>query len=194
MSDVLAMVVSAPTRMSSWWRARSTPAKVGIVAGAALGAGLVTWGIVRLTRPKPVRDISDGCNDFAFANQAEVEEAILPLLHAARAKYGSVDPFYVTTKFLKKYAPQCRSYPEEARNVGEAELYVQAFVKVVKVMEGERMLSPDQRQYFLEMVSVWGKTQGLSEQQLPVWGKQGGAEPIPATPGNTGEEPYVPQP
>jgi hypothetical protein len=181
--------------VGSWWRARSTPAKVGIVTGAVVGAGLVTWGIVRLTRPKPVRDISEGCNDFSFANQAEVEEAILPLLRAARTRHGPIDPFYVTTRFLKRYAPDCRSYPEEARNVGEAELYVQSFVKVVAVMEGERMLSPDQRKYFLEMVSVWGRMQGLSEQQLPAPGKEGGMEPTPASPAEPqAEEPYVPQP
>jgi hypothetical protein len=159
-----------------WWRARSTPEKVGIVAGGIVGVSLITWGIVRLSRPTPVRDISEGCNDFAFSNKAEVEQAILPLLKEARSQHGTVDPFSVTTKFLKRYATQCRSYPEESRNVGEAELYVQSFVKVVDVMKGERMLSPDQRMYFLEMVSVWGRMQGLGDRQLPVIPQTEGSE------------------
>lgn len=178
MPETLAPTGPAPMRIGEWWRARSTPAKVGIGVGVAASGILITWGVIRLARPKPVRDISEGCNDFAFSNRAEVEEAILPLLRDARARHGHVDPFYVTTKFLKRYAPQCRSYPEEARNVGEADLYVQSFVKVVDVMEGERMLSPDQRKYFEEMVSVWGRMQGLSDQQLPAaTQKEGGLEP-----------------
>jgi len=195
MPDTANTLMQAPSAAAAWWRARSTPVKVGIVTGGVVCAALTTWGIFRLMRPDPVRDISEGCNDFAFANQAEVEEAILPLLRSARSAQGSVDPFYVTTRFLKRYAPQCRSYPEEARNVGEAELYVQSFVKVVDVMEGERMLSPDQREYFLEMVAVWGRMQGLGAQQLPNLGKEGGMQSEPAWPSNgPSDGPYPPQP
>lgn len=158
-----------PARIGAfgWWGRQSTWTKVGLVTGGAMFTGLAVWGIRRLMQPDPIQDISEGCNDFAFANQAEVEEAIIPMLRSARTRTGSIDPFYVTTMFLKRYAPDCRSYPEEARNVGEADLYVQAFVRVVNAMEGERMLSPDQREYFLQMVSVWGRAQGLTDRQLP---------------------------
>lgn len=152
----------------NWWGRQSTLKKVAIVGGGVAGASLLVWGIYRLSRDEPIRDISEGCNDFSFASQAEVEQTILPILRQARHGSGSVDPFYATTIFLKKYAPECRSYPEEARNVGEAELYVQAFVHVVNTMKGQRMLSPDQERFFLEMVSVWGRAQGLADSQLPV--------------------------
>ncbi len=167
-----------------WWGRQSTIRKVGVVAGGVAFTGLTVWGIHRLMRADPIRDISEGCNDFAFANQAEVEEAIIPMLRSARTRTGSIDPFYVTTKFLKKFASECRSYPEEARNVGEADLYVQAFTKVVGAMEGERMLSPDQKEYFLQMVSVWGRAQGLTDAQLPV--SQTSASGAPAGPGPGG--------
>jgi hypothetical protein len=173
-------VAPLTTRAFGWWTNRSNLGKAGIVAGGVVGASLLTWGIIRLSRPDPIRDIAEGCNDFAFANQAEVEKAILPMLRNAQARAGIIDPFSVTTAFLKRYAPDCRSYPEEARNVGEADLYVQTFVKVVQVMEGERMLSPDQKLYFWEMVSVWGRNQGLTETQLPAPqapGEQGGVQP-----------------
>ena len=163
--EAVAVVGGAPL---GWWTRQSTPKKVAIVAGSVAGVSLAVWGIRRMLAPEPIRDISDGCNDFAFANEAEVEETIIPLLKSARTRTGHIDPFYVTTRFLRKFAPDCRSYPEEARNVGEALLYVQSFVKVVNTMEGERMLSPDQKGYFLGMVSVWGRTQGLSAEELPV--------------------------
>lgn len=158
--------LAIPSRMT-WWARQSTGMKIGVVAGGVAGVSLIAWGIHWLTKPTPVRDISEGCNDFAFANKEEVDEAILPLIKSARSGTGLVDPFYVTTLFLKKYAPECRSYPEEARNVGEALLYVQAFTKVVENMNGQRMISADQMSYFFEMVSVWGKSQGLAESQLP---------------------------
>lgn len=162
--EAVAVVGPAPL---GWWTRQSTPKKVAVVAGSVAAVGLTIWGIRRMLAPEPIRDISDGCNDFAFANEAEVEETIIPLLRSARTRTGGIDPFYVTTRFLRKFAPDCRSYPEEARNVGEAALYVQSFVKVVNTMEGERMLSPDQKQYFLQMVSVWGRTQGLAPDELP---------------------------
>lgn len=150
-----------------WWGDMPTPLKAGVVGGAVAGVGLLAWGIHWLMRPKPIKDISEGCNEFAFATATEVDEAILPLVKSARSSSGNVDPFYVTTQFLKRHAPQCRSYPEEARNVGEASLYVQAFEKVVALMNGQKMISPDQMAYFYEMVSVWGRSQGLSAAQLP---------------------------
>ncbi len=150
-----------------WWERQSGMKKAAIVGGGIAGISLAIWGVRRLTRVEPIKDISEGCNDFGWANQAEIEEAVLPLLRSARTRTGTIDPFYVTTRFLKKYAPDCRSYPEEARNVGEAQMYVEAFVNVVNTMEGERMLSPDQKGYFLQMVSVWGRNQGLTDEQLP---------------------------
>lgn len=150
-----------------WWHDMPTELKVVTVGGAVAGVSLVAWGIHWLMRPKPIKDISENCNEFTFATETEVNEAILPLLKSARSSSGNVDPFYVTTLFLKQYASKCRSYPEEARNVGEAQMYVQAFSKVVALMQGQKMISPDQVQYFYEMVAVWGRSQGLSPSQLP---------------------------
>lgn len=192
MSEALANPEGNLPATAGWWGRQSTVKKVALVGGGVVGTGLVVWGIRALTRPNPVHDISDGCNDFAFANQAEVEEVIIPMLKNARRMTGNIDPFYVTTRFLKKYASECRSYPEEARNVGEADLYVQAFVKVVNAMEGERMLSPDQKLYFLQMVSVWGRAQGLVDAQLPAvqtTADQGGGGPSHGPGGVTGIPP-----
>jgi hypothetical protein len=116
--------------------------------------------------PDPFTTVSDQCNDFALADRQQINDAIFPLVRAA-ARDGAVDPFAVTTEFVRKYASHCRSYPETTRNPGEAKLYVQSFDQVLRVMQEQQLLSEDQRGYFLEMVSVWGKSQGLAVADLP---------------------------
>lgn len=148
------------------WAALSTPKKAAVVTGGVVTVVGVAMLVRYVTRPNPIPTVTPQCNDFAFADRTEVAAAILPIIHAA-AEEGAVDPFAVTTRFLRAHAPACRSYPEEARNPGEAKLYVQAFSEVMRVMQEQKLVSPDQRTYFLEMVAVWGKSQGLAQQDLP---------------------------
>lgn len=150
----------------NFWQRAPTWKKAAYVAGGVAAVG-GTWMVIRWARrPKPFASLSPQCNDFALADRNEINAAIRPLVESA-AQHGPVDPFFVTTQFLQRYAPACHSYPDPARNPGEAQLYVQAFAEVIRIMEEQRLLSPEQRAYFLEMVSVWGKSQGVSDAALP---------------------------
>lgn len=150
----------------AWWASQSTARKVAYVGGGVAGVTVLALGIRWLVRPDPFTKVSDQCNDFALGDRQEINDAIVPLVRSA-ASDGAVDPFAVTTEFIRKYASHCRSYPEKTRNPGEAKLYVESFGQVLRVMEELQLLSHDQRGYFLEMVSVWGKSQGLGPADLP---------------------------
>jgi len=150
----------------SWWTAQSTGRKVAYVGGSVAGVTALVLAVRWAMTPDPFTSVSEQCNDFALGDRQEINEAIVPLVRSA-ARGGAVDPFAVTTEFVKRYASHCRSYPETTRNPGEAKLYVESFAQVLRVMGDEQLLTDAQRGYFLEMVSVWGKSQGLAEADLP---------------------------
>lgn len=152
--------------MPSFWQQAPTWKK-GLYVGAGVAAVasvamLVRWAM----RPTPIQSVSPQCNDFALGNRQEINQAIEPLVRDA-SRHGAPDPFSITREFLVTYAPHCRSFPEAVRNPGEAELYVASFLEVVRVMEEQALLSPEQKAYFYEMVSVWGKSQGVPASALP---------------------------
>jgi len=152
--------------LRSWWGAQSTGRKVAYVGGSVAGVTALVLVVRWAMTPDPFTKVSDQCNDFALADREEINQAIFPLVRSA-ARDGAVDPFAVTTEFVKRYASHCRSYPETTRNPGEAKLYVESFAQVLRVMEEQQLLTAAQRGYFLEMVSVWGKSQGLADSDLP---------------------------
>ncbi len=155
------------TPFERWWYHR-TPVERGLAIGAAaLAVTVPTVMVIRWLRtPAPFSQVSPQCNDFALATKEEIDRAIRPQVQA-EARRGAVDPFSITTEFIRRYAPQCRAYPETVRNPGEAQLYVTSFTEVMRIMQEERLVSPEQKGYFLEMVSVWGQSQGLPESALP---------------------------
>lgn len=155
-----------PNPMPSFWQ-RAPTWKKGVYVGGAVAAVAGTVLLVQwVVRPKPFESISPQCNDFSLGNRREINSAIEPLVRDA-ARHGAPEPFTITREFLSTYAPSCRSYPEQVRNPGEAQLYVTAFMEVIRVMEEQALLSPEQKAYFYEMVSVWGKSQGLPSSVLP---------------------------
>jgi hypothetical protein len=144
----------------NFWTRASTGRKVAYVAGGVAGVTAVTMLVRWAMRPDPFSTVSPQCNDFAFGDRGEINDAIRPMVRAA-ARKGAVDPFAVASDFVRRYT-DCHSYPQNARNPGEAELYVSSFGEVLRVMEEEQLLSPEQKTYFSEMVAVWGRAQGLS--------------------------------
>ena len=160
-------------RVQQWWHAR-TPLQRRLMIGGATVAVLVPTVIVvrRIMRPNPITNVTDQGNDVALGPREEIDEALRGPIRAT-ARRGAVNPFEITSDFVKRYAPNCRRFPEAARNPGEARLYVESFVQVVRIMVEDQLISDAQRNYFLEMVSVWGKSQGLTASQLP--------SPVPQT-------------
>jgi hypothetical protein len=158
--------VHNPGQLRDWWGQQSTARKVAYVGGGALAVTSVVLGVRWLMKPDPFTKVSDQCNDFALGDRQEINDAIVPLVRSA-ASDGPVDPFAVTTEFIRRYASHCNSYPAKTRNPGEAKLYVESFAQVLRVMEELQLVSHEQRGYFLEMVSVWGKSQGLGPADLP---------------------------
>lgn len=155
-----------PGGLRVWWASQSTGRKVAYVAAPVVGVTALVLVARWAMKPDPFQSVSDQCNDFALANRQEINDAIAPLVRSA-AREGAVDPFAVTTQFVRRYADHCRSYPETTRNPGEARLYVESFAQVLRIMEEQQLISAPQKGYFLEMVSVWGKSQGLSDAELP---------------------------
>lgn len=163
---------NAAPRQAYWferpWAQQPTAVKAAVVGTGVVAAGAAVFGVYRfITKPRPFTSVADQCNDFAFGDREEINDALNPMVRSA-ANRGAVDPFAVTTAFVQKYAPQCRTWPEPVRNPGEAKLFLQSFLEVLRVMEEQQLLSADQKAYFLEMVSVWGKFQGIPLIELPV--------------------------
>lgn len=170
-----------PRRRNPWppafWQRASTPRKVAYVGGSVLAVAGVIWAVRWATKVRPFANVSDQCNDFSLADREEINEALTPMIRKA-ASHGAVDPFGVTTEFVRRYAANCRTYPDTVRNPGEAKLYLRSFEEVLRIMADMQLVSPQQRAYFLEMVAVWAKSQGVPATDLP--------PPIPSPQGGLG--------
>jgi len=143
---------------------RSLPpvAKYAIVG--TLGVAVIATGVAiyrAATRLRPIQVNNEACSDFSLGSQAELDEAIRPIIREHMRRRPAVDPFAVTTDFIHRYAPVCKSYPEESRNPGEAALFVESFLEVMRVMDLMKLLTENQRVYFTRMIDVWAKAHGI---------------------------------
>jgi len=147
--------------MGDRWRDLEPWQRYSIAGVGTVAVGsLVFWGVRALMRPEPFQDIGPQCSDFSLANRQEIDDALVPMVREAASR-GAVDPFSVATRFVKRYAPECRSYPSEPRNAGEGQLYVAAFNEVLRVLEAEGLSTSAQQSYFSEMVGVWATAHGV---------------------------------
>ncbi len=135
-----------------------------------LGVGLVTAVTISVigfmvTRPKsvPKKDyglrVGPQCASHEFTDTAKVKETISTLLNQKSAQ-GAVDPFMVTSEWIRKAAGTCKAYPERTRNPGEASLYQEIFYTVVGEMREKDLISDDMLETYLSMVDSWAESQG----------------------------------
>lgn len=151
------------------YRGLSPTAKYLLTGG--LGVAVLATGVViyrAAVRPRPFQVHNAACSSFTMGTDVELDEAIKPIIREHLRWRPAVDPFAVTTDLIHRYAPDCRSYPEESRNPGEAELFVACFIQVIRVMDVMRLLTESQRRYFTAMIDVWARAHDL-----------GGVAPVP---------------
>jgi len=129
-------------------------------AGVLMGSGLVIWGVRRMGSGEPISQIGAQCSDFSLSNQAEIDATMRPMVTEA-AERGAVDPFTVASRYIARYAPACRSYPEQPRNAGEGELYVSIFFEVLRVMTDLGLATEAQVNYYGQMIRAWAAAQGV---------------------------------
>jgi hypothetical protein len=129
-------------------------------AAVVAGSGLVIWGARRLQSDEPISQIGPQCSEFSLSNQSEIDATMRPMVRET-AERGPVDPFAVASRYIARYAPACRSYPEEPRNTGEGELYVAVFFEVLRVMTDLGLATDAQVTYYGEMIRAWARAQGI---------------------------------
>lgn len=149
-----------PTLAERWTNA-GTPAKVAVTGG---GVALGLYGAYRLyrwaTKPDPITDIGPQCSEFALGSRTEVDAALVPIVEA-HARRGPVNPFEVASEFIRRYAPECRSFPAEPRNPEEGRLFLVAFDETLRVLQEHSLTTDAQLKYFESMVLVWAQGVGL---------------------------------
>ena len=127
------------------------------VSIAAIGYATYRWA----TTPVPFTVESDQCNKYKMGSQYQLDEAITPIVKYHAKFRAGIDPFAITTEVIHKYGKSCKSYPEESRNPGEAALYVDVFKEVLRVMDAQKLLSSNQRDYFGRMIDVWARAHSV---------------------------------
>lgn len=140
-----------------------------LYTGVALLTGVTILGIVlssdKKKELKPKKKtygitVSEQCNSYEINSEQDIHDTLRAIIRE-EAKRGPVDPFAVARGYVKKAAPHCRSYPENSRSPGEAELFVRIFNEGLDVMVSESLLSASQVASFHEMVKAWGIGQGI---------------------------------
>ena len=143
---------------------REDKALLGVSAVAALAIGTIS--IVLARRKKKVSKKSYGlkvgaqCSTYEFTDQTRAQETIAQLVDRAATK-GAIDPFSVTTGWLRAAAGQCNAYPKQTRNPGEAALYRDIFYEVIEAMRERLLLSEQTEQTYRMMVDTWAASQGV---------------------------------
>lgn len=131
-----------------------------IGVGVAAGTGIAVTAVRHFTREEPISQVGPQCSDFSLSNRAEIDETMKPMVLAA-AERGAVDPFTLASQFIARYAPECRSWPDQPRNPGEGQLYVAIFFEVLRVMGEAGLATTAQAKYYGDMVTVWAAAQGV---------------------------------
>jgi hypothetical protein len=142
---------------------------VGVVS--ALTIAVIGYAVSRQEKPAPKKDyglrVGAQCASHEFKDTAKIKETISVIIDQQAAQ-GAVDPFSVTTQWLRRAAGACKAYPEQTRNPGEAELYWTIFNQVVELMKEKQLISEDMLVTYVEMIDLWAKAQGVEIQEVPV--------------------------
>lgn len=141
----------------------------GVIGGFVLAAGTLTtlaWAAKSdPDRPKPTIEVGPGCATFAITSQQQLGDELRLAVRAA-AKKGSVDPFRVTSLYLKRAVPRCRTYPARTETTGEAKLFATIFIELLNVMQQEGFLSEADTPVWYAMMTTWAVGQGVPEEEL----------------------------
>ena len=136
----------------------------GVVAGVAAISAIVL--VATKPKPKPKKNIGltvkPQCAGYTITDPMRLRDALRKQI-AKSSKQRSPDPFTETSAFLRKRF-KCTTYPDPARNPGEAELYAVVFKMVTEIMEQEMLTSADQRRTYDQMVDTWAASQGVGPQ------------------------------
>jgi len=138
---------------------------LGIGVASAVTIAVIGYFVTRSEKPAPKKDyglrVGPQCASHEFKDSGKIEETVSRLIDI-KAAQGSVDPFAVTSEWLRLAAGQCKAYPDQTRNPGEAELYREVFYVVIGEMQKKNLISEQMLEAYIEMIDAWASAQGAS--------------------------------
>jgi len=133
----------------------------GVVTVAAIGALIV--GLAKADKPAPKKNfgitVGPQCSTYEVTDSATISETISRLVDNSAA-LGAIDPFAATSTWLRGAAGQCKSFPDQARNPGEASLYREIFLQIIETMRTKQLLSTEMHDTYVAMIDTWARAQG----------------------------------
>lgn len=151
---------------SGFFNAENKPLLIlGGVAAASILLAVVFAKSSAKASSTPVKNygikVGPQCSSFEITDSNTIAETISRLVDSTAAA-GAVDPFAVTTAWLRGAAGQCKSFPEQTRNPGEASLYRQTFITVIKTMKDKNLISQEMSDTYMAMINAWAQSQGVT--------------------------------
>lgn len=138
---------------------------MGIGVGAVAVIATLGFFLTRETKASPRKKTyglrtGPQCATYEFTDDARVQETVSELVDRTVAG-GPVDPFAVTSVWLRAAAGECTSFPEASRNPGEARLYRDVFFVVLTQMKDKNLIAQDMFDTYVKMIDIWAQSQGV---------------------------------
>lgn len=145
-------------------RQKATVAIVGATVLVLGTVAVVATAAERKAERKAIT-IGPGCTSFTINDPLMLQDELRGAVRKALTK-GPIDPFEVTSIYLKMNARDCSVYPANPRTPVEVQLFAAVFSAVLTVLQQEGLITAQNATTWHAMLNTWAAGHGVPASML----------------------------